>query len=221
MKNTFFILLILIFVNDLSFAVECKATDVSLLSIVDSPDGSISNIWNHQDKMNLSFCVSDKFGKHKQKIKEAVLLATEEWMSFANIQFHYIETEDPNCDGKKNSTLFAVKPSAKRLPFKIVAFFPYAEKSKRMIRVNARYLNSSFEYFYSTMLHELGHVLGLRHEHIHKSNPNPCRREDRPYKHITEYDPYSVMHYKSCGGKGSLLELSHLDKKGISSLYPF
>lgn len=65
--------------------------------------------------------------------------------------------------------------------------------------------------------HELGHVLGYRHEHI--GNVPGCNTEGVSWERLTPYTPNSVMHY-FCGGAGSFdLSLRDLDKAGHRCLY--
>jgi hypothetical protein len=68
--------------------------------------------------------------------------------------------------------------------------------------------------------HELGHVLGFRHEHIRSGAPPACPDEDLwGTIDLTQYDPQSVMHY-FCGGAGSPeLALTELDRIGSQKLY--
>jgi hypothetical protein len=68
--------------------------------------------------------------------------------------------------------------------------------------------------------HELGHVLGFRHELIRSGAPAVCPKEPlwdaRP---LTDYDPQSVMHY-FCGGVGSSsLRITELDRVGAQQVY--
>ncbi len=176
------------------------------------------NIWNDTDRFNLTFCVSDKFGKYKPQIIDAANSAAEKWMEHANVRFIYIGDEDANCV-KTQKTIFSITRSVKRLPFSMKAFFPNAERKNRHIRVNEKYLHMT-SYIRNTMLHEFGHVLGFRHEQIHPKSPSQCREEDQNYRPITDYDIDSIMHYKSCGGTGFGDRLSPLDQDGAAQMYP-
>ena len=88
----------------------------------------------------------------------------------------------------------------------------------------------------STVLHELGHAIGLEHEHarLNSTSAEECRQiwhttetiadqEDKEHRgavgeihmYVGEFDPDSIMNY--CNRKG---ELSHTDVAGIALLYP-
>jgi len=67
--------------------------------------------------------------------------------------------------------------------------------------------------------HEIGHILGYRHEHI--QNIPGCYTEGADWKPLTPYTPNSVMHY-FCGGKGSFdLALRDFRQKGPSLPLPY
>jgi hypothetical protein len=78
--------------------------------------------------------------------------------------------------------------------------------------------------------HELGHVLGFRHEHIRpeaqegmswweKSNMEQWVTGGLGAENLTDYDSQSVMHYP-LNGRGTLdFKLSASDKAGFKTLY--
>jgi hypothetical protein len=75
---------------------------------------------------------------------------------------------------------------------------------------------------YTVLRHELGHVLGFRHEHIRDEAPLGCPEDDigtKQTSNLTPFDRYSVMHYL-CGGAGSKeLNITDFDRRGARSLY--
>jgi hypothetical protein len=97
-----------------------------------------------------------------------------------------------------------------------VSFFPHDAPLRRYINIDPSYFTTTYDKV-GVLRHELGHVLGYRHEHI-QGIPG-CYQEDNQWKPLTPYDPKSVMHY-FCGGGGSmLLDLTDLDKAGHRKLY--
>ncbi len=69
-------------------------------------------------------------------------------------------------------------------------------------------------------VHELGHTLGYRHEHIH-SGASPRCDESGERIELTEFDTDSVMKYSNCtvGAGINGTELSTLDAKGAHMIY--
>jgi hypothetical protein len=104
------------------------------------------------------------------------------------------------------------------------SFFPSSPASQRALVVFTPYLSllptppppDSFDAV-GVLRHEIGHILGYRHEHI--QNIPGCATEGTSWKSITPYTPNSVMHY-FCGGKGSFdLSLRPNDTSGHRCLY--
>jgi hypothetical protein len=98
------------------------------------------------------------------------------------------------------------------------AFFPSSPNDDRQVVVFPSYFDPAMEFDrVGVMKHEIGHILGYRHEHIR--NIPGCSTEGNNYKPLTPYTPNSVMHY-FCGGAGSLdLIIRESDKSGHRCLY--
>lgn len=99
------------------------------------------------------------------------------------------------------------------------AFFPYDPKSERKVLITPSFFNTSFNKS-GILTHEIGHILGFRHEHIRSGAPAACPKESTVSTiDLTQYDPQSVMHY-FCGGAGSReLKITLTDSIGASLVY--
>lgn len=97
-----------------------------------------------------------------------------------------------------------------------IAFFANDPAFKRYVSVTPSFFATSFDRT-GILRHEIGHVLGYRHEHNRALTG--CYFEDNRWTALTPYDPKSVMHY-FCGGGGSReLKLSSSDIAGHRQLY--
>jgi len=103
-------------------------------------------------------------------------------------------------------------------PFIASAFFPSDNYSNKILYVTESMFNGKAGADpLGVMRHELGHVLGFRHEHI-RGIPG-CRTEGNKWVALTEYDSQSVMHYL-CGRAGTYsMELSQKDIAGLNIIY--
>ena len=75
--------------------------------------------------------------------------------------------------------------------------------------------------FDGLLTHELGHVLGLRHEHIRPEAEGDCL-EGEEWRPLTAYDSDSIMHYPlvECGGTGRFpVSFSARDIEGVIQVY--
>lgn len=99
------------------------------------------------------------------------------------------------------------------------AFFPHYLTYRWKIRVDPSYFNTRADKT-GVFRHEIGHILGFRHEHIRKEAPLDCPREsDTTFDPVTSYDEYSLMHYP-CGGFGDLqLKFTQRDIDGSRLIY--
>lgn len=100
------------------------------------------------------------------------------------------------------------------------SFFPNDPVYHRQLEIAPSYFSPDIANSISQtgiIRHELGHVLGYRHEHI--QNVAGCNLEGTDWRPVTVYDPKSVMHYL-CGGAGSAkLEFTQLDREGHRKIY--
>jgi hypothetical protein len=128
---------------------------------------------------------------------------------------------DGSATTKPNGVLFTVREIDAGGQFIASAFFPNDPKNRRRVLIDPSYFdpNLSFDAV-GVLRHELGHVLGFRHEHIRSQAPPSCPDETlNDTLDLTQYDPQSVMHY-FCGGVGSKeLAITETDRIGAQVVY--
>jgi hypothetical protein len=144
-------------------------------------------------------------------------VATREWQDACvscNVVFSYLAQHDsaPSHTG----VVFIVRYYNSGGRYVAAAFFPNQEASRRYVNIDPSYFGTSFDKV-GVLRHELGHVLGYRHEHIR--GIAGCYQESGEWQPLTPYDAKSVMHY-FCGGGGNLsLTLTDVDRSGHQRLY--
>jgi hypothetical protein len=183
--------------------------------------GNILDLWSDKSTNVLTYCIADTFEDRKSDVVDAFEEASQAWMEHANIEIRYLADQDFNCTEENEMITFDVRPVS--VGFYLArAFFPSTPRLQRNVLID----DSSFSYPQSTLVgilkHELGHVLGFRHEHMHEDSSGICANEDKNFKPVTDYDHISVMHYPQCDGGGDILDLklSESDKIGAEIAYP-
>lgn len=182
-----------------------------------SLDDGRRSFYESFDERRLTYAV-DRASFPSEETYQTVLVnfrqAAEEWSTLCaecGIRFTQI-----GGGGGESGAFLVVRYHDSAGAYVARAFFPHDPPEKRIVRVDPSYFSTSYDRV-GVFRHELGHVLGYRHEHIR--GIEGCRREGTQWLALTDYDSHSVMHY-FCGGGGSpKLEFSNLDRKGHSALY--
>lgn len=201
----------------------------SALTVMQSD--AVDSIWDSTERQHLTFCISDLFRDRKGEVVEAFMQAIGEWEAIANVDFVYRPDQDGRCHWRNAQVKFHVRPTPDDgwAPYIARAFFPHQPRDERSVLINlaehdAMLASDDIEGDYTllgVLRHELGHVLGFRHEHIRDEAAAFFCTEDDDYRVITEYDSASVMHYPQCNGTGDWsLPLTDTDRRGAAFFYP-
>ncbi len=179
------------------------------------------DVWANGQQKNLTYCVSTNFGSGQARIINEMNQAANAWKLVGNVKFIYKASEDANCTSSNPNVIIAVQKWNTVGPV-ANSFFPSAGKGSLFLDLAAADVpspNAPLVTSAGILRHELGHILGLRHEHIR--NPlQPCDSEPATYAPLTPYDKNSVMHYPQCGGfPNSTMSISALDAAGVHELY--
>jgi hypothetical protein len=183
--------------------------------------GGKDDVWSAGTAQNLTYCVDSKsFGSRYSTMVNAMNSATGAWESAAGggLNFVHVSSQDGNCTNRNNNVVFNVRQVTSS-QYLARAFFPSNSRRGREILVaTSSFGNISPWSLTGVMRHELGHTVGLRHEHT-RPESGTCF-ENTSWRALTAYDSASVMHYPQCNGSNNGdLVLTNSDKAGVASLY--
>lgn len=178
------------------------------------------DFYERLDQRNLTFAVDRASFPTEDAYKvvvDSILKAASDWEATCldcRVQFTHVAAQDVSPAADQVNFIVRHRDSGGKYIAR--AFFPHDPPVRRVLNVDPTYFSSGFDKV-GVLRHELGHVLGYRHEHIR--GISGCGNENNQWVPLTPYDPHSVMHY-FCGGGGSLrLELSDLDRRAHTKLY--
>jgi serralysin len=176
--------------------------------------------WSASQALNLTYCVSQSsFGSRYTTVVNAMARATAAWsQAEPNVQYRHVSSQDGNCNSRNNNVLFNVR-QVSTSQYLARAFFPNSSRRGREILVSVSSFGNISPWTLDGILrHELGHTLGMRHEHT-RPEAGACF-EDNNWRALTAYDSSSVMHYPQCNGdQNGDLVITALDDQGVSALY--
>jgi hypothetical protein len=181
----------------------------------------------------VDYCISRSFPTVKinrpNLIKKIEYMLTQ-WSLYGDIKFNYQKFEDGNCTEENTNVnlRFIYKPHEPNLSeggvTGGVATLPWADKPQVVWLDSAAQDNSLFD---NILGHELGHTLGLMHEHAHKP-PISSKCDDGFLRHlvgVTNFDQNSIMFWERCRPKTSKSrhpnKPSMLDQITVGCMYGF
>jgi len=177
-----------------------------------------------KDGMPLSYGIArETFADREYRTLRANMHhATRSWEEVCGIRFAYLEASNHGtADEAESDAMFTVLGEDTGGEVIASAFFPDDPPNRRFVVIDPSYFAAALEFDpVGVLRHEIGHVLGFRHEHIRTGGWVECDPEDlRNTLGLTQYDSKSVMHYL-CDGIGSAaLELTEVDREGAQKVY--
>eukprot|EP00164_Ancoracysta_twista_P005498 GFYU01007543.1.p1 GENE.GFYU01007543.1~~GFYU01007543.1.p1 ORF type:complete len:1029 (-),score=277.66 GFYU01007543.1:1612-4698(-) len=182
--------------------------------------------WNKVDRRLITYCFSENVGSRLPTARKAFKEATDMWEAACGVNFEEVSFAKPSdCHKYNEDVSFNIATTEHpNVPYEARAFFPFQARHHRELVVRSKVFSDAL-YARAIFLHELGHVLGLRHEHTREEANHPKCYEDDNWKSLTDYDDDSVMNYPQCGGVQDPFKRPHKyvlsadDKKGSRALY--
>jgi hypothetical protein len=171
----------------------------------------------------LTYCVlRSTFGNDQEHaaLVADMATATADWSGICGVAFEHAASKDRDPGFQLGDVDFPVIRQSQGGSLIALAFFPDAPVTDKVVHIFDGYFNPGSFAPVGVLRHELGHVLGFRHEHIRPEAPDLFSPESLEHTlSITQYDSKSVMHYVMNGVGDPQLRFTELDKVGARRVY--
>lgn len=162
------------------------------------------------------------------KVVKNFRIAASEWADSLNYAIRLTHKNEydtiSNKDTLRKKVSFVIKYNEyDKKQLVATAFFPSDSKDLWNIDVRPKYFITKYDEV-GVFRHEIGHILGFRHEHSRDLAPQSCSKKYGSENHtidtLTDYDKMSVMHYFCEDGFGNRkLSFTDRDIKGALRIY--
>jgi hypothetical protein len=215
---------------------ELVATHKSKLAIFQRISTGFEPKFPRPRANNITYCVSNAF-TNKSTVVADMASATRAWERVTNVRFRYLSGQDATCDQNNANVEFAVmlNPASGGCAVSKLHWLPGCRLStgasaRGVLLMNYTGFPPPAPQANMTptgvLRHELGHMLGFRHEHPWAPGAGGCLEQpssstsDYTGRRLTTYDQVSVMHYRECAGPVNTdYTISKLDGIGARRIY--
>jgi hypothetical protein len=177
--------------------------------------------YDSQSSRRLTYAIDRKSFSATEyvRVQDGMRQATRQWMAICptcNITFEYLKKFDSA--PSTASTTFVVSRIAQG-KFLAASFFPSDPPDRRYLMIDQSYFDQEAFDAVGILRHEIGHILGYRHEHLDQLSGCEFKPEGGSWQSLTDYDPKSVMHYFCNGGGTKKLDFTQRDIRGHRCQY--
>lgn len=185
---------------------------------------SADDIWNASDRWNIAYCVRPgDFGADYNRVVQMLDKAAAGWENAADVRFVHVASldTDADCTRSNNSVKYNVEHNSSA-GFVAGMGFPSFARAGRYLEMGDTWTWTD-AFLLAVLTHELGHSLGMVHEHDTTPGCNYATSDPNGYRQLTCYDGRSAMHYPFKPGwldPGRKLNfIAQWDVEGAQSVY--